>query len=137
MALHSKLATSATYSNIKSLAAAPGFSETSLNIPRWLQTPLIENLVAMSAPDGSCSLLTAMFDPSAKSGDFYEPKLLTKGPPTKIIDAGKVLFPKFPRWLAGIHDSDAVNPKFQALMWNATEVGIKEHFVIDSLGVIV
>jgi len=137
MALHSKLAQSAEFSNIKALAAAPGFSETSLNIPAYLRHEWLERLIALSAPDGSCPLLTAMFEPSAKSGDFYEPKFLSNGPPLKIIDAGTVLPPEFPRNFVGIRDSDAVNPKLQSIMWNATEAGIKEKFVIGAIPVVV
>jgi len=130
MALHSKLTRSAEFSDVKALAAAPGFSATDLNLPKLLR-PL--KLIALSAPDGSCSLLTAMFDPSAKSGDFYEPKELAGGPPAKIIDAGAVLPPMFPRSFVGIRDSDAVNPKLQSIMWNATETGIQEKFIISAI----
>jgi len=137
MSLHSKLSMSKELTNVKALAAAPGFSETNLNIPAFGRHRWIEELIAMSAPDGSCSLLTAMFDPSAKSGDFYEPSLLSKGPPAKIIDAGTVLPPMFPRSWAGIRDSDAVSPRLQGIMWNATEVGVGEKFVIGDAQVLV
>jgi NAD(P)-dependent dehydrogenase (short-subunit alcohol dehydrogenase family) len=137
MALSTKLNKSTEYSSIKALAAAPGYSETNLNVPKVIRKEWLERWIALSAPDGSCSLLTAMFDPAAKSGDFYEPKEIFIGPVAKIIDAGTVLRPGLERTLAGIRDSDAVNPDFQAIMWSSTETGIGEKFAILDTNILV
>eukprot|EP00928_Gymnodinium_smaydae_P052900 TRINITY_DN37028_c0_g1_i1.p1 TRINITY_DN37028_c0_g1~~TRINITY_DN37028_c0_g1_i1.p1 ORF type:complete len:380 (+),score=88.68 TRINITY_DN37028_c0_g1_i1:64-1203(+) len=136
MALSSKFATSRAYGRIKALVAAPGASETNINVPGIFKSPLFRWLLGwlvLSAPDGSCSLLVAMFDPAAKSGDFYEPKNLLNGPPTQIIDAGRVLPPPFPRTYFGIRDSDAFNSTLQQIMWSSTEVGIGEKFDVPQM----
>mmetsp|Transcript_55325 Transcript_55325/g.89463 ORF Transcript_55325/g.89463 Transcript_55325/m.89463 type:complete len:385 (+) Transcript_55325:69-1223(+) len=131
MALHSRFARAAQYSNFKALAAAPGFADTSLKIPAAENHPWIKDLVALSAEDGSCSILTAMYAPSAKSGDFYEPEYLSIGPPIKVIAQGVPLSPHFPRHLTGIRDQEVCDEAAQAKMWNATEVGLGETFVVE------
>jgi len=131
MALHSKFASAPSYSNFKALSAAPGFSDTSLHVPvpKW-----VEHFVALSAPDGSCSLLTAMFAPSAQSGDFYEPKELFTGPPVKVIDRGVPLPVHFAsiRHAAGIRDTELCSTSTMAAVWNASETGLGEAFIIGA-----
>lgn len=133
MALHAsfeKLALFPLYSNFKALSAAPGVSDTSLdfgvsfdNIPPWLK-----NNVALSAPDGSCPLLTAMFSVSAKSGDFYEPESLFTGPPIKVISEGVPLPPQFPRQLLGIRDDMVCTGTALDKVWKFSETGLGEKF---------
>eukprot|EP00927_Polykrikos_kofoidii_P033713 TRINITY_DN2853_c0_g1_i1.p1 TRINITY_DN2853_c0_g1~~TRINITY_DN2853_c0_g1_i1.p1 ORF type:complete len:387 (+),score=51.72 TRINITY_DN2853_c0_g1_i1:80-1240(+) len=128
MALHSKF----KQSKVKALSAAPGFSITDLNFPAILKFKWIQDLIALSAPDGSCSLLTAMFSPSAKSGDFYEPKLISSGPPLKVISEG---VPKLDplRWILGLSDDDVCSSSSMSQVWNASEAGLGEKFIIPEL----
>jgi NAD(P)-dependent dehydrogenase (short-subunit alcohol dehydrogenase family) len=132
LALHSKFARSQTYSAFKAIVAAPGFAKTHLNIPDWVDNDWIKSLVALSAPDGSCSLLIAMFEPSVKSGDFYEPKELSTGPPKKVVAEGVALPRTILQVFAGIKDAELCDEARQSKMWNATETGIGEKFVVDS-----
>eukprot|EP00747_Dinoflagellata_sp_TGD_P047178 gnl/TRDRNA2_/TRDRNA2_144858_c0_seq2.p1 gnl/TRDRNA2_/TRDRNA2_144858_c0~~gnl/TRDRNA2_/TRDRNA2_144858_c0_seq2.p1 ORF type:complete len:487 (-),score=69.15 gnl/TRDRNA2_/TRDRNA2_144858_c0_seq2:47-1507(-) len=116
------------YSNFKALSAAPGVSATDLDfgLPRQLM-----DVAFLSAADGSCSLLTAMFDPSAESGDFYEPESLFNGPPTKVISRGVPLPPQFPRQLARIRDDYVCNNLTLAQVWSFTQVGLGEEFELE------
>eukprot|EP00746_Dinoflagellata_sp_MGD_P002562 gnl/MRDRNA2_/MRDRNA2_105016_c0_seq1.p1 gnl/MRDRNA2_/MRDRNA2_105016_c0~~gnl/MRDRNA2_/MRDRNA2_105016_c0_seq1.p1 ORF type:complete len:415 (-),score=49.28 gnl/MRDRNA2_/MRDRNA2_105016_c0_seq1:494-1738(-) len=134
MALHAKFAALPRYSNFKALSAAPGFSETGLNIPRWLREQWLQNLIALSAPDGSCSILTAMFAPSAQSGDFYEPKDLAYGPPIKVISQGVPLPPDLRRKLVGIRDDEVCANATLVNVWNFSEIGLREKFIIGEVG---
>eukprot|EP00929_Paragymnodinium_shiwhaense_P112892 TRINITY_DN81154_c0_g1_i1.p1 TRINITY_DN81154_c0_g1~~TRINITY_DN81154_c0_g1_i1.p1 ORF type:complete len:421 (-),score=106.05 TRINITY_DN81154_c0_g1_i1:276-1436(-) len=132
MALHNKFAANqATYKNFKAVSAAPGFSLTSLNLPAIVKTKWLEKALALSAPDGACSLLTVLYLPSVNSGDFYEPEHLYNGPPLKVISQGKPLAPHFPRWLVGIKDSQACTADEQVMMWSASETGLGEKFPIE------
>jgi len=130
MALHKKFASAPGFSNFKALSAAPGFSDTSLKVPvpKWF-----EHFIALSAPDGSCSLLTAMFAASARSGDFYEPSELLTGPPVKVIDRGTPLPVHFAsiRHLAGIRDTELCSTSTMAAVWNDSETGLGEKFEIQ------
>jgi len=132
MSLHSKFAQSEGYSAFKAIVAAPGFAKTHLNIPAWLDHDWMKRIIALSAPDGSCSLLKAMFDPLARSGDFYEPKRLSTGPPAKVVAEGLPWRRSIFQLAAGINDAEICDDAKQRLMWNATEMGIGEKFVVDS-----
>merc|ERR1712043_159116 len=85
----------------------------------------------LSAADGACSLLTAMFDPSAKSGDFYEPEFIGNGPPFRVIEQGVPdKRAEIPRYACFLRDAafctDAVGDK----VWANSEAGLGEKFVI-------
>jgi NAD(P)-dependent dehydrogenase (short-subunit alcohol dehydrogenase family) len=138
MALHSKFAQTELYSNFKSLSAAPGAAATQIHLPdswpKWLMD-LMKKHVVMSAQDGSCSLLNAMFAESAKSGDFYEPKWLVNGPTTKVISEGVPdKLASLPRSLAGIHDASYCSNPTDDAVWSASEVGLGEKFIIGRHG---
>jgi len=131
MAMHFKLRSAGEeYIGFKALSAAPGFSATNLHFPPFLNHTWVKDLVALSAPDGSCSLLTSMFASSAESGDFYEPALLADGPPLKVISGGFALPPRFPRWEAGIQDDEVCAAETRDKVWKASEDGLGEKFVI-------
>jgi len=132
MAMHAKFKGSHNYSKFKALAAAPGFADTDLKIPAVADHQWIKDLIALSAPDGSCSLLTAMFSPMSKSGDFYEPERLSNGPPIKVISEGYALPPVFPRGLAGIDDQMVCDDTTQAFVWETSEAGLGEDFIIGA-----
>lgn len=129
MALHSKFGLDARYSKFKALSAAPGVSSgTGLVGP---VPPLVEKLLSkatLSAPDGSCSLLTAMFSPSAESGDFYEPADTVVGPPYKFMSKGVSTYTSILRRALGL--ADKYDEQLQNAMWTATETGLGEKFVI-------
>jgi len=131
LALHSKFVESPSHSGFKAVVAAPGFAKTHLNIPDWLDNKWMESLVALSAPDGSCPILTAMFAPDVKSGDFYEPKELSTGPPSKVVAEGVAQPKSAMRVFAGINDAELCSDSWQDTMWNASETGIGEAFDID------
>jgi len=130
MAFHAKAARAPAYANFRALSAAPGWSETNLKIPRVIDHQWLKDLIALSAPDGSCSLLRAMYDPSAQSGDFYEPESLMTGPPIKVIAEGVPFSPHFPRRLCGIRDAEVCSNDTFAEVWKASELGLGEEFVI-------
>jgi|ERR1712008_77878 len=137
MAMHFKLrAAGEEYAGFKALSAAPGFSETNLHVPPFFNHTWVKDL-ALSAPDGSCSLLTSMFASSAESGDFYEPSLLASGPPLKVISGGVALPPHFLRWVAGIQDDDVCAAETREKVWKASEDGLREKFVIGKGSVLV
>lgn len=78
MALNKKFREAPEYSSFKALSAAPGISMTELKVPDSWKGKLpefvqkfLQDHILLSAPDGSCSLLTSMFAESAKSGDFF------------------------------------------------------------------
>jgi len=142
LAMHNKFAHASEYSKFKALASAPGFARTHLKIPEWgiFAKAVLHDGISMSAPDGSCPMLTAMYMPSAKSGDFYEPAQLPIGPPLRVIAEGVVVKPpQFPRWVAGIRDEEFCTDANIEAMWAASEVGTGEKFIIkpDNLDVIV
>ena len=62
---------------IKAVVAAPGFSSTNLQITTnqtgGMSGMMWSTMFAQSAEDGTMPLLSAMFDPTTKSGDFWEP----------------------------------------------------------------
>eukprot|EP00928_Gymnodinium_smaydae_P020564 TRINITY_DN17946_c0_g2_i2.p1 TRINITY_DN17946_c0_g2~~TRINITY_DN17946_c0_g2_i2.p1 ORF type:complete len:164 (-),score=28.05 TRINITY_DN17946_c0_g2_i2:113-604(-) len=130
MALHNRLAHSEAFKNFKAVSAAPGLSLTDIKLPPFVRKKWVEDGIALSAPDGACSLLTVLYDPNVTSGDFYEPKRLFNGAPLKVISAGVALSPYFPRWVVGIKDSEICKTALQDKMWNATEVGLGEKFVL-------
>jgi NAD(P)-dependent dehydrogenase (short-subunit alcohol dehydrogenase family) len=131
MALHSKFAALKGYENFKAVSAAPGWSRTNLNIPDIGNIPWLQKLLSMSAQDGTCSMLVAMFGPSVQSGDFYEPKRVLTGPPLQVIAAGVALSPQFPRWEIGIDDATICKSETQTKVWSASEKGLGERFIID------
>jgi len=138
MAMHFKLrAAGKEYAGFKALSAAPGFSDTNLHIPPLLNHTWVKDLIALSAPDGSCSLLTSMFASSAESGDFYEPSLLINGPPLKVISGGVALPPHFLRWAAGIQDDDVCAAETREKVWKASEDALREKFTIRKGSVLV
>jgi len=132
MRLHSKLA-SAGLSTFKSMSAAPGWAGTDLirfNIPPLIAR-LLWNYYALSAPDGACPLLTAMFDPSARSGDFYEPEFMGNGPPYKVIDQGVPnRLAEIPRYLCGVRDREFCSEAVGDKVWADTESALGEKFTI-------
>jgi len=137
LAMHSKFTRASEFSQFKALASAPGFARTHLKIPHWgtMAKSVLHDGICLSAPDGSCPMLTAMYMPSSKSGDFYEPSGLAIGPPLRVIAEGTVVEPsQFPRWIAGIRDAEfCTNANLEA-MWAAAEAGIGETFVIGPAG---
>lgn len=139
MALHSKFAAAQSFSNFKSLSAAPGMSATDIHVP--LPKALVdwfEDHVIMSAADGSCSLLTAMYAPSAKSGDFYEPKWLVSGPPVKVIAEGNPAWlASLPRSLLRVHDKASCTREVGEVVWSASETGLGEKFIIEDEGSVI
>lgn len=125
--LYSKFSLDARYSKFKALSAAPGFSTgTSLTIPEPAKT-LMEHF-ALTPQDGCCSLLTAMFAPTAESGDFYEPADAVIGPPYKFMSKGVASYSSFFRHLLGLDDK--YDDQTKALMWSASEKAMGEKFVI-------
>lgn len=135
MAMHFKFAANpTTFANFKALSAAPGWSDTNLHFPAALDHEWLKHLFALSAPDGSCSLLSSMFLPSAKSGDFYEPRGLVNGPPIKVISEGAPLYlgalRSVARWVSGIRDAQVCASETRELLWSATEEGLGEKFII-------
>lgn len=63
-------------SNVKAICAAPGVSQTNLQVTtasNGAKTPGFVMMMMQSAEDGTMPLLTAMFGANAKNGDFYEP----------------------------------------------------------------
>lgn len=132
LSLHSKFAKSPSHAGFKAVVAAPGFAKTNLNIPAWLDNKWIEGLTALSAPDGSCPILTAMFAPDVKSGDFYEPKGLTNGPPSKVVSEGVAQPRSLMRRVAGINDAELCSSSWQDIMWSASEKGVGESFDINT-----
>mmetsp|Transcript_22094 Transcript_22094/g.61585 ORF Transcript_22094/g.61585 Transcript_22094/m.61585 type:complete len:95 (+) Transcript_22094:98-382(+) len=86
----------------------------------------------MSAADGSCSILTAMFAPSVKSGDFYEPRFLSEGLPIKVIAESTPLPPALPRGLpgVGIHDAEICADETLTKVWKASEDALGLKWVI-------
>eukprot|EP00930_Biecheleria_cincta_P058555 TRINITY_DN4436_c0_g1_i1.p1 TRINITY_DN4436_c0_g1~~TRINITY_DN4436_c0_g1_i1.p1 ORF type:complete len:395 (+),score=61.95 TRINITY_DN4436_c0_g1_i1:47-1186(+) len=134
MRLHSKLV-KAGISNLKSLSAAPGISATELHVPGSYPDAakrILQKYVVLSAPDGSCSLVTAMLDPSAKSGDFYEPKYIANGPPSKVIDQSVPSFwSEIPRKVFGIKDTESCMESTGDAVWSYTENGLGEKFPIE------
>eukprot|EP00927_Polykrikos_kofoidii_P030090 TRINITY_DN2594_c0_g1_i2.p1 TRINITY_DN2594_c0_g1~~TRINITY_DN2594_c0_g1_i2.p1 ORF type:complete len:388 (+),score=70.35 TRINITY_DN2594_c0_g1_i2:71-1234(+) len=144
MALHSKFAAAQSFSNFKSLSAAPGISATDLHfpMPKFLPKAIVDwfkDHAIMSAADGSCSLLTAMYAPSAKSGDFYEPKWMVSGPPARVIAEGH------PDWLASlprsrlfsVDDKASCTRDVGEVVWSASETGLGEKFIIENEGGVV
>mmetsp|Transcript_2021 Transcript_2021/g.4134 ORF Transcript_2021/g.4134 Transcript_2021/m.4134 type:complete len:380 (-) Transcript_2021:117-1256(-) len=136
MALHSKFAHAKSYSNFKSLSAAPGLAATGLD-PGWPQaiTDFVKKHVAMSAPDGSCSILTAMFSSSAKSGDLYEPEYVITGRPYKLISEGVPnKLAEIPRALVGEgNDAASCSDAVGAEVWGLSEDALGEKFIIADL----
>merc|ERR1712151_693347 len=94
MAMHNKFGSDPRYRKFKAVVAAPGVTGGT-DLFKGHSCPLVENHL-MGPPDGACSFITAMFAPSVKSGDLYEPHRLIRGPPTKVIDQGTPLSPVFP-----------------------------------------
>mmetsp|Transcript_119069 Transcript_119069/g.289122 ORF Transcript_119069/g.289122 Transcript_119069/m.289122 type:complete len:380 (+) Transcript_119069:58-1197(+) len=136
MALHSKFAHAKSYSNFKSLSAAPGLAATGLNTG-WPQVIVdyLKEHVCMSPPDGSCSILTAMFSSSAQSGDFYEPEHLISGSPYKLISEGVPnKLAEIPRALMGEwNDAASCSDAVGAEVWGASEAALGEKFIIADL----
>lgn len=132
MALHSKLVAAGRSSKLLAVSSAPGFSDTNLNLPKLFQPDWVKHLIGLSAPDGSCPLLTAMFSPSVVSGDFYEPERLLFGPPTKVFAAGVPLAPEYPRQVAGINDKALVTEENLAMVWKASEDGLGIKWDVDN-----
>jgi len=134
MALHSKFARAQGYSKFKSLSVAPGISSTNLHIPAIFPPAVvnfIEKHVALSPPDGSCNLLTAMYAPSAKSGDFYEPKEIVDGAPFKVIAEGVPnKLAEIPRFMLGVTDKTSCSDATGAEVWGYTEAGLQIKFPI-------
>eukprot|EP00747_Dinoflagellata_sp_TGD_P026797 gnl/TRDRNA2_/TRDRNA2_132183_c1_seq1.p1 gnl/TRDRNA2_/TRDRNA2_132183_c1~~gnl/TRDRNA2_/TRDRNA2_132183_c1_seq1.p1 ORF type:complete len:129 (-),score=8.10 gnl/TRDRNA2_/TRDRNA2_132183_c1_seq1:133-519(-) len=128
MALHARLRLKPQYSNFKAISAAPGGSATHLNVP---VPKVLRSTVLMSPPDGSCSLLMAMFHPSATSGDFFEPNLVIYGRPAKIISDGVPVSLAQPlRLLMGINDATLCDHATLVDVWNFSERGLGERFDI-------
>lgn len=147
MALHSKFSKANGYSNFKALSAAPGIAATDLNFPGrdkipkamldWLQKHMPSGVI-QSAPDGSCSLLTAMYVAAAESGDFYEPKWLAFGPPAQVIAQGiPDKLASVTRTLIGVKDSAICGDEFASQMWKDSEAGLGEKFIIEESPAIV
>eukprot|EP00924_Labyrinthula_sp_SR-Ha-C_P012690 maker-scaffold_67-snap-gene-0.0-mRNA-1 protein AED:0.00 eAED:0.00 QI:47/1/1/1/1/1/2/76/350 len=120
--------------NIKSLVAEPGLSETELlrkqegviaNLYGWSLVGLTKlGVMGVQAPeDGALSLIQCAFGSSEEvhSGDFYKPTTFTTGIPVKIISEGKC-------------DSSVeyatLDVDNQRNLWKYSEEAIGEEFII-------
>jgi len=140
MTLHDELQVAG--SKVKSLAAEPGLSTTSLAGNGWQTAPgkhvpqlmmgnfrPILRMLGQSGPDGACPLIAACFGKEATSGDLYCPSkkyvmpsapmptgMYTKGTPFRTIIAGTP-------FKAG-KEAKTVDAALKAKCWAATEAAI-------------
>lgn len=108
VALAAKLE-AAGITNVKAVCAAPGVSQTNLQVTAGSNgavTPGFVMRMSQSAEDGTMPLLTAMFGVNAKNGDFYEPNGIGGL-------AGKVTKVKF--------DKHSINKDQQKVLWEKSE----------------
>jgi NAD(P)-dependent dehydrogenase (short-subunit alcohol dehydrogenase family) len=110
VALAAKL-DAAGITNVKAVCAAPGLSQTNLQVTSAGNGGMTSNssimCLAQSAEDGTMPLLAAMFGTDTKNGDFYEPKNL-------YGIYGKVTKVKF--------DKNSSNHDQQKMLWETSEV---------------
>lgn len=108
VALAAKLE-AAGITNVKSVCAAPGVSQTNLQVTAGSNgavTPGFVMMMAQTAEDGTMPLLTAMFGVDTKNGDFYEPNGIGGL-------SGKVAKVKF--------DKNSTSKAQQELLWEKSE----------------
>jgi hypothetical protein len=108
VALAAKLE-AAGVTNVKTVCAAPGVSQTNLQVTAGSNgavTPGFVMRMSQSAEDGTMPLLTAMFGVHTKNGDFYEPNGIGGL-------AGRVTKVKF--------DKHSTNEEQQKLLWEKSE----------------
>jgi len=132
VAMHKKLA-AAGIANLKSIAVAPGFARTHLDMPPLTDFAkrLLKDGISQSASDGACPLLLGAFDPTVQSGDFYEPDGVTKGPAKKLLSEGVVVKPVSTlSWALGIRDEKLIADENLENFWAWAEEGLGERFEI-------
>ena len=95
--------------NVKTVCAAPGVSQTNLQVTAGSNGAVPPGFVmrmSQSAEDGTMPLLTAMFGVNTKNGDFYEPNGVGGL-------SGKVAKVKF--------DKNSINKAQQQMLWEKSE----------------